>query len=116
MSSPVLSVRSGRQDDDAAQAWPREAVARRADRLCARLAGTAAQLGTGFLDTRHALWPAAREHLLHGPRDWAHFNRRGYTELARALAPAVAPVLEGAAPARGRCADVGAYFASIPGS
>lgn len=112
ISSPRVSTLTGREGDDTVLLRTREEVAARSDLVCGRLARVAEQLDIGFLDTRHSLWPVARERFIHGPKDWAHFNRAGYTALAHALAPP----LETLPPPRGRCADVSAYFASIPPS
>jgi hypothetical protein len=66
-------------------------VDRQSDRICARVAETAATVGVDFLDPRPALRAVARDRLVHGPGDWKHFNRTGYEALGRA----VARVLEG---------------------
>lgn len=112
MSSPKISALSGKEGDSTAELYPREQVARRADRVCARLVRVAEALEIGFLDARQGLWPVARERFIHGPKDWAHFNQAGYT----ALAGTIAPELTSRPLRRGRCADVSAYFASIPAS
>ncbi|MGH0030638.1 MAG: hypothetical protein ACQGVC_12665 [Myxococcota bacterium] len=112
MSSPRISILSGVEGDTEARLVPRRAVAARSDAVCARLVAVAEALDLGFLDARHALWPVARREFIHGPKDWAHFNRAGYTALGEALAPAV----EEQPLARGACADVTAYFAGIPAS
>ena len=84
----------------------RATVAARSDHVCAHLERTAAALGAGFLDVRRELWPIARERFLHGPRDWAHFNRDGYT----ALAGAIAPVVSSRPPPVRPCERVADYF------
>ena len=65
---------------DASLAWERS------DELRARAAALAAGLDIEFLDPTDELREAAQAELLHGPRDAKHFNRAGYTHLARALA------------------------------
>jgi hypothetical protein len=104
VSSPQVRI-VGSGDSDLRVS--RAAVAARSDVVCARIARAAAAAGAGFLDVRRELWPKARERFLHGPRDWAHFNRDGYTALAEAIAPAVdlRPL-----PVR-PCESVAGYFA-----
>ena len=41
--------------------------------------------GLAFIDTRPALRKVAEKELLHGPLDWKHLNKRGYTVLAEAI-------------------------------
>jgi hypothetical protein len=40
----------------------------------------------GFLDPTDTLREAARQHAIHGPGDWKHFNEAGYRILGRAIA------------------------------
>ena len=44
--------------------------------------------GLGFVDTTPALQAAARTEAVHGPRDWSHFNSRGYQMVSDAIAAA----------------------------
>lgn len=55
-----------------------EAIAERVRRICDRS-------GAAFIDARDALRRAGSEELLHGPKDWEHFNRRGHEVLARTV-------------------------------
>jgi hypothetical protein len=64
-------------------------VPARSDEICRLIQAEAARLGVGFLDTRSALRAASAKEPLHGPLDWAHFNRYGYTTLAEVLAKAL---------------------------
>jgi hypothetical protein len=55
-----------------------------------RLAVTAVQNATernglAFLDATPYLKSVSRSELVHGPKDWHHFNRAGYEALARAV-------------------------------
>jgi len=45
-----------------------------------------AEQGAGFLDLRPAIRAAGIDDLLHGPRDFKHFNRKGMEVLGRAVA------------------------------
>lgn len=68
-------------------AYPAKRVAARSDELAGLIAAASRRQGAGFFDSRPALRAAAAEGFIHGPRDWKHFNRRGYTALAEAVAP-----------------------------
>jgi hypothetical protein len=59
------------------------------DAICAQVAEIAAEVGVAFLDVRPDLQEVARTRLVHGPRDWKHFNRAGYEALGRAVAAAL---------------------------
>jgi hypothetical protein len=67
-----------------------EERARAASRdLCRRIAAVSARHGAGFVDTRPAFRREAADRLLHGPRDWQHFNEAGYRLLGRLVADAL---------------------------
>ena len=51
-----------------------------------RVARVCASSGLAFIDPRPDLRSATQTGFVHGPRDWKHFNRRGYTVLAEAIA------------------------------
>lgn len=57
------------------------------DFVANEIATIAAKNHVSFLDTRPVIRAAARQKLIHGPKDWNHFNEDGYTALADALAP-----------------------------
>ena len=61
-------------------------VPARSDEICRLIQAEAARLGVGFLDTRSAMRAASAKEQLHGPLDWDHLNRYGYTTLAEVLA------------------------------
>jgi hypothetical protein len=56
------------------------------DRIGAALAGYAAELGIEYVDVRPIFRKAARERAMHGPADWQHLNRDGYTVLGEVVA------------------------------
>lgn len=56
----------------------------------------AARNGFGFVDTRPELREEAAHTLLHGPRDWDHFNRAGYETFTKAIIDAAGPQLRAA--------------------
>ena len=63
-----------------------EAIPHKSDMLCNRVLLVARKAGAAFFDTRPIILPAARQDVLHGPRDWQHFNRVGYGALGNAVA------------------------------
>ena len=65
--------------------FPTAVAMRRSDRLCRATGEVAAALGAAFFDARPAIRAVAGQRLIHGPRDWKHFNRAGHTALGRAV-------------------------------
>ncbi|TAN46508.1 MAG: hypothetical protein EPN21_20275 [Methylococcaceae bacterium] len=57
----------------------------RSNALCRQVRAAALVAGTGFIDTRARLRTAAQQELIHGPRDWKHFNKAGYHALVAAI-------------------------------
>jgi hypothetical protein len=55
------------------------------DALAARVAAVATATGAGFVDARPLIRARAALELVHGPRDWEHFNRAGQEALAEAI-------------------------------
>ena len=55
-------------------------------RTCEQIRDLTMAQGVRFLDMRPALRAAAANALIHGPRDWNHFNDAGYRVLGEALA------------------------------
>ena len=52
-----------------------------------------------------ALFPLARTQIIHGPRDWLHFNRIGYTVLGNLVADHLE---RSTGPSVGACSDAAA--------
>jgi hypothetical protein len=61
-------------------------IYRMSDELCNQVALVAARVGSTFLDLRPYVHIRAKAHPVHGPKDWHHFNRRGYEALGSAVA------------------------------
>jgi hypothetical protein len=59
-------------------------VRERSLELAGRLSEIAARQGSRFVDAGPRLRGRAKDVLVHGPVDWRHFNREGYTALAEA--------------------------------
>jgi hypothetical protein len=77
------------QRGDGPTRFPRRALADLGDRVCRRIADITLAGDGEFLDARPALWAAADEAPIHGPRDWKHLNRAGQERLADAVATAI---------------------------
>ncbi len=54
--------------------------------LCNRIRSEVLNTSAGFIDMHPAVRRLTAEQRIHGPRDWDHFNRIGYTELGRVVA------------------------------
>lgn len=79
--SPKVSVQTynGRTPTyPASLVWPRS------DTICARIAEIAARNHMPFIDARPVIREAAKSQVIHGPTDWGHFKREGYSALAEA--------------------------------
>jgi hypothetical protein len=81
--SPEVSVQrylSGR-----AVRYPSERVAKASDEACHLIRAVSIANGAGLLDLRPAIRAASIHEILHGPRDFKHFNRRGMEVLGQAI-------------------------------
>jgi len=61
-------------------------LAERSAEISARVAAEAQSQGLAFIDTSKDLRAAATRNLLHGPKDWLHFNRLGYETFSASIA------------------------------
>jgi hypothetical protein len=64
-------------------------VASRSDEICRRLRDITLGSGAAFFDARPAMRELGTQEIIHGPRDWTHFNRVGYTRLGETVAAAL---------------------------
>jgi len=64
-------------------------VASRSNEICRRLRDITLGLGASFVDARPALRELGTHKIIHGPRDWRHFDRAGYTRLGETVAAAL---------------------------
>lgn len=62
-----------------------ETLLQRSNELCHSVRGATLKVGATFIDTRATIRNAASHQLIHGPRDWKHFNKAGYHALVRAI-------------------------------
>ena len=70
--------------------FPTSGLNQRSDEVATRIQSIAQKLAIPFIDARPQIRSAARQEIIHGPRDWLHFNKRGYEVLASAIACGVA--------------------------
>jgi hypothetical protein len=80
--SETVSIQSGRRSD---HIYPIADVVRRSNTLCGMSREAAIAVGGRFLDLRPAMRASGERHVIHGPIDWRHFNRAGYTALGHAV-------------------------------
>ena len=64
-------------------------VASRSNEICRRLREITLGQGAGFVDARPAMRELGTHKIIHGPRDWRHFDRAGYTRLGETVAAAL---------------------------
>ncbi|MBF0434820.1 MAG: SGNH/GDSL hydrolase family protein [Magnetococcales bacterium] len=74
---------------DRGNSFPTPEIFARSDQLVAMIRDASERQGAIFADTRPVLRQAARKELIHGPKDWLHFNQRGYTVLGEEMAKLV---------------------------
>jgi hypothetical protein len=68
------------------QALPAAEIYASSQRTCERIRDLTLARGARFIDVRPALREAAASAVIHGPRDWNHFNAAGYRVLGETLA------------------------------
>jgi hypothetical protein len=76
-----------------ASRYPKERVAEYSNAVCLLIRAAAIAQGAGFLDLRSAIRIASARDVLHGPRDFRHFNRKGMEVLGQTLAERISQPL-----------------------
>jgi hypothetical protein len=71
---------------DRAPRYPKERVAEYSNAICLLIRAATIGQGAGFLDLRPAIRSASARDILHGPRDFKHFNRKGMEVLGQTVA------------------------------
>jgi hypothetical protein len=79
LTGPEVSIQL---PDEQEERHPRARVQENSDEIARRIEGICAAAGLPFADARPKIRAAARNRLIHGPRDWKHFNEAGYRALA----------------------------------
>lgn len=62
-----------------------EELMQRSDEIAGRVKQMSESLGIPFIDTRPDIREASKKQIIHGPIDWKHFNKAGYTALAESI-------------------------------
>jgi hypothetical protein len=60
-------------------------LTQRSDEIAGRVKTITESLGLVFIDTRSDIRAVSARQIIHGPIDWAHFNRSGYEALAQSI-------------------------------
>lgn len=66
--------------------YPTERVAKYSDAICLLIRTATIAQSAGFLDLRPAIRAASAHEILHGPRDFKHFNQKGMQVLGQTVA------------------------------
>ncbi len=62
-----------------------EELMQRSDEIAGRVKQMSESLDIPFIDTRPDIREASKKQIIHGPIDWKHFNKAGYTVLAESI-------------------------------
>jgi len=97
LPSPAAIYRHAESSVDVYTHWPLNDVqsmesadiSAASQRTCGEIRRLTLARGARFLDMRPALRAAAASAVIHGPRDWNHFNEMGYRVLGETLAPGI---------------------------
>jgi hypothetical protein len=73
------------EEKNSSRVYPAALVEQKSNQICKLVAAASLRVGAEFVDSRDAIRSLARKHLVHGPKEWKHFNKRGYTELGKIL-------------------------------
>jgi hypothetical protein len=71
---------------DRATRYPKERVAEYSNAICLLIRAATIGQGAGFLDLRSAIRTASARDILHDPREFKHFNRKGMEVLGQMVA------------------------------
>ena len=82
IASSQVSIQSY---EDRGEIYPQELVRQRSDMICSLVQQIALRHRFYFIDSRPFVWERSADEIIHGPSDWTHFNKRGYSALARAV-------------------------------
>ncbi len=60
-------------------------VQQRSEKIATMIRTISEKEGAGFIDARPTLRALGRKQIFHGPKDWKHYNKDGYTALAEVI-------------------------------
>ncbi len=81
IASPQVSIATY---EERSAIYPQELVRKRSDRICSLVEEIASRHHLHFIDSRPVVWEVSVNQSIHGPLNWGHFNKEGYTALAEA--------------------------------
>jgi hypothetical protein len=84
LASPRVSIQL-QSSDDRPTVYAATLVKERSESMRAAIAQSALAHDVRFIDATPRLREASRKGLIHGPKDWKHFNREGYGALVDAI-------------------------------
>ncbi|QPJ62998.1 MAG: hypothetical protein G3M70_14380 [Candidatus Nitronauta litoralis] len=87
--SPYVSIQiydSGRESN-----YPSYLVRQRSEEIATMIRTISKQEDARFIDARPALRALGRKQIFHGPKDWKHYNKDGYTALAKTIYEKMSP-------------------------
>ena len=81
--SPYVSIQNYQKSREST--YPSYLVHQRGEQIATMIRSIAEQEKLDFIDARPALRALGQKQVFHGPKDWKHYNKDGYTALARAI-------------------------------
>lgn len=87
--SPYVSIQiydNGRESN-----YPSYLVRQRSEEIATMIRTISKQENARFIDARPALRALGRKQIFHGPKDWKHYNKDGYTALAKTIIEKMSP-------------------------
>lgn len=83
ITSPYVSIQV--YDKSREPLYPSQNVHLRSEKISSMIQSIASAHDIPFFDARPVLRRLARGQVIHGPKDWKHYNKDGYTALAHAI-------------------------------
>ena len=65
--------------------FPAAKIKQKTIQICEMILAASQSADAEFIDIRGMIRALARRKLIHGPKDWKHFNKEGYVELGNIL-------------------------------
>jgi len=67
------------------RAYPSSIVKEKSDNIAFLIEKAATDNNISYIDSRRFIWEYSDKNIIHGPKDWYHFNKVGYSILAEAI-------------------------------
>lgn len=81
--SPYVSIQNYQKNREST--YPSQMVHQRGEQIATMIRAIAEKEKVDFIDARPALRALGRVQIFHGPKDWKHYNKDGYTALAKTV-------------------------------